>query len=57
MMVKFKKFSSRACVPKKATPGSACFDLFSASCVTLERGVTKPIETDIGLKFSKRICL
>ena len=53
MKVKFKRFSSRARVPEKATLGSACFDVFSARCVTLEPGVTRSIETDIGLKFSK----
>ena len=31
--------------------------IFSARCVTLEPRVTKPIETNIGLKFSKKyIC-
>ena len=49
----FKRFSLRACVPEKATPGSGCLDVFSARCVTLEPGATRPIETDIGLKFSK----
>ena len=57
MKVKSKRFSSRASSPVKATPGSACFDVFSARCVTLEPRVTKPIETNIGLKFSKKyIC-
>ena len=49
-----KKFSSCARAPEKATPGSACFDVFSAKCVSLEPGATKPIERDIGLKFSKK---
>ena len=47
MKVKFKRFSSRARVPQKATSGSACFDGFSARCVTLKPGATKIIETDI----------
>ena len=43
--------------PEKATSSSSCFDVFSAVSVTLEPGVTRPIETDIGLKFSKKhIC-
>ena len=54
MKVKFKKFCSRARVPEKATPGSACVDVFSARCITLERGVTRSIKTDIGLKSSKK---
>ena len=29
-------------------------DVFSARSVTLEPGVTRPIETDIGFKFSKK---
>ena len=43
--------------PEKATSSSSYFDVFSAVSVTLEPGVTRPIETDIGLKFSKKhIC-
>ena len=45
MKVKFKKFCSRARVPEKATPGSACVDVFSARCITLEPGVTRSIKT------------
>ena len=37
-----------------ATPGSACFDIFSSRSVTLEPGVTRKIETDFGLKFPKK---
>ena len=54
MKVKFKRFSSRAQVPRKATPGSACFDVFSSS-VTLEPSVTRKIETDFGLKFPRKV--
>ena len=54
MKVRFKRFRSCARVPEKATLGSVCFDVFSARCVTLEPGVTRSIETDIGLKFSKK---
>ena len=41
MKVKFKKFSSLARVSKKATPGSACYDVYSARDVQLGPGVTK----------------
>ena len=54
MKVKFKKFSSRACLPTLATPGSACFDVYSSRCVTLEPGVTRLIETDLGMMFAKK---
>ena len=53
MKVKFKKFSSVARVPKKATNGSACYDIYSARDVRLAPGVTKTIALDIGFKFSK----
>ena len=54
MKVKFKKFSSRACLPTLATPGSACFDVYSSRCVTLEPGVKRSIETDLVMKFAKK---
>ena len=54
MKIKFKRISSRACTHEKATPGSGCFDVFSTRCVTLEPGSTRSIETDIGMKFSKK---
>ena len=54
MKVKFKRFSSRARVSEKATPGSTCFGVFSARCVTLELGAARPVETDIRLKFLKK---
>ena len=53
MKFKFKKFSSKARISEKQTSGSACFDAFSARSVTLERGVTSTVQTDIGRKFSK----
>ena len=46
MKVKIKKFSSYACIPQKATLGSACFNLYSARFVLPEPGKTKKIETD-----------
>lgn len=52
MKMKFKKFSMHAWVPQNATPGSACHDVYSAKSVISHPGETKPIETDIGTKFS-----
>ena len=54
MKVKFKKFSSRACLPTLATPGSACFDVYSSRCVTSDPGVKRSIETDLVMKFAKK---
>ena len=54
MKVKFKRFSSCVHVPMKATPCSGCFDVFSPRSVTLEPGVTRKTETDLGLRFSKK---
>ena len=54
MKVKLKKYSSAARVPKKATCGSACYDVYSARDVKLAPGVTKTMPLDIGFKFSKR---
>lgn len=54
MREKFKRFSAFTLIPNKATDGSACYDIYSAKCETLEPGVTKSIETDIGMKFSKK---
>ena len=54
MKVKFKKFSSRTHLFTKATPGSACSDVYSLRCVTLETVVTRSIETDLGMKFAKK---
>ena len=54
MKVKFKRFSSCARVPTKATTGFACFDVYSSRSATLEPGVTRSIETDFSLKFPKK---
>ena len=54
MKIKFKRFSSRARIPQKATPVSACYAAFSSRSVTLEPGVTRLIEIDFRLKFSKK---
>ena len=54
MKVKFKRFSSRAIIPQKATIGSACYNLFVARCVTLEPNATRSVKTDLGFCFSKK---
>ena len=54
MKVKFKKFSSLARAPTKSTPGSSCFDVYSARDVLLGPGATNTVELDLGSKFSKK---
>ena len=54
MKVKFKRFSSHACVPTKSTPGSACSDVYSARNISLGPGVTKNIKLDLGFTFAKK---
>ena len=54
MKVRFKRFSTRARVPRKSTIGSACYDLFAAKCAVLEPGATRFVETDIGFCFSEK---
>lgn len=56
MKVDSKKFSSLGRVPTKATPGSACFDVYSSVEVSLRLGETKQIPLDIGFQFSKKLC-
>ena len=56
MRIQFKKFSEFAKIPKKATPGSACFDVFSSCEVILRPGETKRISLDIRFKFSEKLC-
>ena len=56
MKINFKKFSEFARVPTKATPGSACFDVYSSCGVKLRPVETKRIPHDIGFKFSKKLC-
>ena len=40
----------------KATPGSACFDVYSSVEVSLRPGETKKIPLDIVFNFSKKLC-
>lgn len=44
MKVRFKKFSSLASVSTKVTPGSTCYDVYSARDVQLGPGVTKTVD-------------
>ena len=46
--------SSLASVPTKATPRSACFDVYSARNISLGPSVTKSVELDLGMKFSEK---
>ena len=57
MKVKFKRFSSCARVPQKATIGSAFNNFFAAKPVLLESNSTRLVETDIGFCFSKKMWL
>ena len=57
MKVKFKRFSSPARVPTKSTPGSVCYDVYSARDILLGPGATNTVELDLGFKFAKKyIC-
>ena len=53
MKVSFKKFSSKRHVPTKATPGSACYDVYSSIDITIRFGGTEKIPLETGFKFSK----
>ena len=58
MKVRFKKFSSLGHAPTKATPGSACYDVYLSRDITIRPGETEKIPLDIGFKFSKKyICI
>ena len=54
MKVKFKRFSSCAQVPQKATIGSVFTNFFAAKPVVLESNSTISVEADIGFCFSKK---
>ena len=54
MKVKFKKFTSNARLLTRATPGSACFDVYSAENARIEPGVTRAIKLDFGVNFAKK---
>ena len=54
MKVSFKKFSSKGHVPTKATPGSACYDVYSSIDITIRPGGTEKIPLETGFKFSKK---
>ena len=48
MKIEFKKFSSLAHVQTKATPVSACFNVYSTRDVLLGTGVTKTVKFNLG---------
>ena len=54
MKVRFKRFNRRTHVPQKSKIGSACYDLFAATCAVLEHGATRSVEADIGFCFSEK---
>ena len=56
MKIQLKMFSRFGRVPTKATPGFACFDVFSSCEVRLRPGETKQIPLDVGFKFLKKLC-
>ena len=56
MRIQFKKFSEFGKIPEKATPGSACFDIFSSCEVKLRSGETRQIPLDTEFKFSEKLC-
>lgn len=57
MKIKFKRFSDLGQVPRKATPVSACYDVYSPVAVKIRPGGTEKIPSDFGFKFSKKfIC-
>ena len=44
-------------VPTKPTPGSACYDVYSAREVLLGPGATNIVELNLGFKFAnKYVC-
>ena len=53
MKVKFKRFSSLACVLTKSTPGCACYDVYSARDVLLGPSATNTVELDLEFKSAK----
>lgn len=54
MKVKFKRFSKLGRVPTKATPGSACYDVYSSVDIKIRPGGTEKIPLGVGFKISKK---
>ena len=50
----FNRFGAWGRVPIKATPGSACYDVYSPVDITIRPGRTEKIPLGIGFKFSKK---
>ena len=53
--VLFKRFSSKARKPEKASSHSAGYDLFSAMNIVIEPHSTLSVATDIGFSFLKKL--
>lgn len=53
MKISFKKFSSRGHVPTKATPGSACYGVYSSTDITITPGGTEKIPLILVLSFRR----
>jgi dUTP pyrophosphatase len=51
MLIKFKKLSENAVMPKKGREGDACFDLYAAEDAYLVPGETKIIKTNIAMEI------
>lgn len=51
MLIKFKKLSENAVMPKKGREGDACFDLYAAEDAYLVPGDTKIIKTNIAMEI------
>ena len=49
-----QKFSSLDRVPNKATPGSACYNVYSLRDITIRPGGTEKIPLVTGFTFSKK---
>ena len=55
MKIKFKRFSSSARVPTRATKWSARYDLYSAENIELTPHSANTFSTDVGFKIPKII--
>ncbi len=50
-MIKFKRLDSRAQIPRRATAGSAGFDIFSNGYYTIKSGVRCLLDTGIAMQL------
>jgi len=51
MIIKCQLLTERGCLPEKATPGSAGFDLFSAEAAEVNPGEWQLVRTNIALEI------